>query len=114
MAFVQIGYQPEAIEDSDPDTEDATGGYTPPYINGSTDDVTNSAGVPRGADGSLLFIETVRDRVRYPPFSIIDTIAAPHEVGHQFGLKGDLPGFGIMYNSTEAPVFVDRPLNVLR
>ena len=114
VVYIQVAYQPDGLEDSDPDTEDSTGGYTPPYINGKTDDVTSSADVTRGADGSLLFIETVRDRVRYPPVSIIDTIAAPHEVGHQFGLKGDLPGFGIMLNSTEAPVFVDRHLNVLR
>jgi hypothetical protein len=114
VAYVQIGYQPEAIEDSDPDVEDATGAYTPRYTNGTTDDVTSSAGVTRGADGSLLFIETMRDRVRYPPTSIIDTIAAPHEVGHQFGLKGDALGFGIMFNSSEAPAFVDRHLNMLR
>ena len=114
VVYIQVAYQPGTNEDSDPDTDDSVGGYTPPYIGGSTDEVTSSAGVTRGADGSLIFIETMRDRVRYPPISIIDTIAAPHEVGHQFGLKGDMPTFGIMFNSTEAPVFVDKHLNVLR
>jgi hypothetical protein len=114
VVYVQIAYQPDPTEDSDPGTESAAGGYTPSYTNGTTDEVTSSASVTRGADGSLLFIETVRDRIRYPPLSIMDTIAAPHEVGHQFGLKGDAAGFGIMFNSSEAPVFVDKHLNVLR
>jgi len=111
VAYVQVAYQPEALTDFDPNTESSTGGYT--IVNGDTDDVSSSAGVPIGGDGSLVFIETMRDRVRFPG-SILDTITAPHEVGHQFGLKGDAAGFGIMFNSSEPPVFVDRHLNVLR
>ena len=111
MVYVQVDYQPDAVHDFDPNTETSVGGYTSPFA--LTDDVTNSAGVPRGGNGSLVFVETMRDRVRFPG-SIIDTISAPHEVGHQFGLQGDAAGFGIMFNSSESPVFVDRHLNVLR
>lgn len=41
---------------------------------------------------------------------------APHEVGHQFGLKGDASGFGLMSSSGSGQplTFVDRHLNILR
>lgn len=71
------------------------------------DTVTNSAGVPEGSQGSIIFLETMKDvgGVRY------DT--APHEIGHQFGLKGDVPNLGIMSYGTDT-FFVPQHLNVFR
>lgn len=37
----------------------------------------------------------------------------PHEIGHQFGIRGDTPGFGLMSYNNEL-TFVDRHLNVIR
>lgn len=81
---------------------------------GVTDSVTNSAGVPRGGDRTLVFQETSRDIDQLDMRGDENRRAtAPHEVGHQFGLAGDVPGYHIMsiYESLD---FVDTHLNVLR
>ncbi len=58
VLYVQVTYQGPQARDCDPNTENATVGQTPSY--GSTNDVTNSAGVPQGGQGSLVALETSR------------------------------------------------------
>lgn len=85
VAYVQIAYQPLSSVDCDPNQEGeqisgCSGGVTP--AEGNVDSVTSSSTVPVGGEGSLVFIETVRDfhlgrnRVR--------ARTVPHEIGHQF------------------------------
>ena len=62
--------------------------------------------IPTGGDFSLIFEESTQDYDKYlgtilPPadFSVkVTEVVAPHELGHQFGLKGDAMGsqFNIM------------------
>ena len=94
-----------------------TGGAT---VNIHTvDDVTSASQVPVGSQGSLVFIETMRDLdlflITGGDWSDFRIRSAPHEIGHQFGIEGDAAGvdFGIM-NPTGDLKFVDRHLNVLR
>lgn len=91
--------------DNDPGPEETgRGGITYAVM---ADDASSEATVPKGSEGSILFLETVRDSG-----GLLPIVSAPHEVGHQFGLKGDATGFGLM--SVEGTTFVDRHLNVLR
>lgn len=108
----QVAYQPRVDEDCDPDSESAVVGSTPGY--GFNDDVVNSAGVARGADGSFLFLETIKDDDHRYQNTEDSMVTAPHEAGHQFGLGGDAAGFGVMGIAGEPSVFVARHLNVLR
>lgn len=115
VVYLQLGYQGDLAQDIDPATEPATSGATTQI--GSVDDVTSSAGVVTGGQGSLIFVEGSRDGDL--TIMIGDDFklrTAPHEVGHQFGIRGDAPGFGIMSQSGsgEPLRFVDRHLNVLR
>jgi len=116
VVYVQIGYQGDLTQDIDPATEPATAGATTQF--GSVDDVTSSAGVVTGGQGSLVFIESSRDGdLTIMIGDDFKVRTGPHEVGHQFGLRGDAPGFGIMSQSGsggEPLRFVDRHLNVLR
>jgi len=116
VVYVQIGYQGDLPQDIVPATEPATAGATTQF--GSVDDVTSSAGVVTGGQGSLVFIESSRDGdLTIMIGDDFKVRTGPHEVGHQFGLRGDAPGFGIMSQSGsggEPLRFVDRHLNVLR
>ncbi len=113
VAYVQIGYQHSTVEDEDPENENSTFGATKGQL--STDDVTNESGVPLGSEGSLVYIEVMRDGHRSANPARIKTI--PHEIGHQFGLRGDdrIPNinFGLMGYSTGLN-FIDRQINVIR
>jgi hypothetical protein len=76
--------------------------------------VSNSNEVPKGTFGSIVFIETQRDIDRRGYDLLIRS--APHELGHQFGIRGDdlnVPQFGIM-NPQGALIFGPRHLNILR
>jgi hypothetical protein len=115
VVYLQMGYQGDLTMDIDPGTEPALGGATTQV--GSVDDVTGSAGVVIGGQGSLVFVEGSRDGdITIMIGDDFKLRTAPHEVGHQFGLRGDAAGFGIMSQSTsgEPLSFVDRHLNVLR
>ncbi len=74
--------------------------------------------VPKGSEGSLVYVETIRDfdanvdRTIFPNPDF-RTRSAPHEVGHQLGLAGDKPNFGIM-TGDETPKFVPSHINILR
>jgi hypothetical protein len=55
------------------------------------------SGIPAGGTISFVYQETLtdqgRDNILLPNWTIPDSeIAAPHELGHQFGLNGDQPG----------------------
>jgi hypothetical protein len=115
VVYLQIGYQGDPVEDVDPGTEQANGGITTAL--GTTDDVTSSAGVPQGGEGSLVYVESSRDGdLNLMLGDDFKVRTAPHEVGHQLGLSGDAPALGIMSTSGsgEPLRFVDRHLNVLR
>lgn len=113
VVYMQISYQGETIEDCDPNEEDCLAGVTPGSIF-FVDGVTNEQQVPTGAHGSLVYIETMRDFDNYSrrDFRIR---SVPHEIGHQFGIRGDDPtmNFGIMNPSGDLR-FVDQHLNMIR
>lgn len=85
-------------------------GYTIPF---DTDEASSESSVPIGAQGSLTFIEAMRDGNASTNNSRIKTV--PHEIGHQLGLRGDQPGneFGLM-NYNNLLTLVDKYVNVLR
>ena len=115
VVYLQIGYQGDLTQDCDPYTEGSTGGITVQY--GVVDDVTNSSGVPQGGQGSHVYVEASRDGdLAFMLGDDLKVRTAPHEVGHQFGLKGDALGFGLMSQSGsgEPLSLVDRHLNILR
>ena len=104
VVYIQLAYQGDEKHDNDPAVEkDVPLGVT--YANQTKDDVKGETQVPTGGHCSLLFLETIKEEQ-----GNIDGVA-PHEVGHQFGLWGDKPGFGIMDSGWG---FVPRHLNVLR
>lgn len=113
IGYILVGY--EATEgDVDPVTDGALGGVSPPVnrLTAWTDDVTDSRNVTRGSISSIIYIESMRDEdvTDGGDFKIR---TAPHELGHQFGLAGDEPGFGVM--SVEDPLqFVPRHINIMR
>jgi hypothetical protein len=108
VVYVQLGYQGGTTNDGDPDSEFIIAGITDLDQATASNDATSEASVPRGGQGSFVFLEAARD---------VDRRArpAPHEIGHQFGLKGDdkRTDFGIM-NTTGSLAFVPKHLNVLR
>jgi len=79
--------------------------------------VTSSEDVPAGGEGSLIYLEVIRDSLvnRGGQSIDVDKRIVPHEVGHQFGLQGDIPIFyGIMSNGVAPNTFVPDHLNVMR
>jgi len=114
VVYVQIGYQPDSTADGDPDSETMFVGGLTVTDNGNdlTNDVTNP-NVPKGAEASIVFLETMRDGVRHGFRNLIKG-TVPHEIGHQFGLKGDDTGFGIMSGASPTLTFVPRHINILR
>lgn len=111
VVYVKVAYQHSRELDRDPDLE---GSPDPNWVLGvaftpeAADSVSQFVNYPRGGEGSLIYLETIRDEGA----PLLDARVPPHEVGHQFGLKGDRPGFGIMSVATSA--FVETHLNVLR
>jgi hypothetical protein len=112
VVYLQLAYQGGVTEDVDPDNESIIVGITDLDEATASNDATSEASVPRGGQGSLVFLESARDADRRAR-------PAPHEVGHQFGLKGDgylyrdRTDFGIM-NPTGPLAFIPSHLNVLR
>lgn len=118
VVYVQVGYQPGPPDDNDPYNENELTGVTIRLGGVSVDTVVDSSGVPRGGEGALVFIETMRDADRQEGLgSVRNRVGtAPHEIGHQFGLQGDARNFGIMSSGggIEPLVFIPEHLNVLR
>jgi len=117
ITYVQLGYQPDVGRDYDPDRETSRPLFGATDANPRsdvTDNATGVADVPRGGEHTILYLETIRDYARINGERFLARIA-PHEIGHQFGLKGDTTsGFGIMSYRDAANEFVPTHLNVLR
>ncbi len=106
VAYIIFSYQPGTSKDLDNNlTESATTGITPGlacdcYLSSSCPrPASTCASLPTGWQGSFVFLEVSQDLRKLwlnPPspftpktFNEIET-TVPHELGHQFGLKGDL------------------------
>jgi hypothetical protein len=113
VSYLVFGYQGPLTDDFDgvqgSTAEDATGGVA--LQNGPSCDCLNSStcpagspspfactGIPRGADGAIVFQEVIRDLVTYflnPPSPLLPrnitdiATTTPHELTHQFGIRGD-------------------------
>lgn len=114
VVYLQIAYQGARVMDNDPSSEIARLGVTP--IFGDEDFlVTTPCKVPQGGVGSLVYLEVQKDGTQEYPTreSEFKEGTAPHEVGHQFGLRGDRSGFGIM-GPNEQLIFIDPHLQILR
>lgn len=114
VVYLQIAYQGARLKDNDPSSESATFGVTPSP--GSADFfVTRPCEVPQGGFGALVYLEIQKDGTMEHPTrgAEFNEGTAPHEVGHQFGLRGDRSGFGIMGNN-EQLIFTDPHLQILR
>lgn len=115
VVYVQIAYQGDLAEDIDGDyTPDGypigTGGIT---VDAAKDVVSGELDVPRGGDGSLVFLEVSRDMEK--TIGLIANIkVTPHEIGHQFGLLGDRPSWWIMSPANEPLAFKPEHINLLR
>lgn len=121
VVYIQIAYQPGVSEDCDPNNESCKFGQIPAFLLNSTDFVRNYNDVTAGEQGALIFIEDMRDEAKNYPNSPIEPSfkTIPHEIGHQFGIRGDnrapltLPDQGIM-GYGKGRTFVDEHLNILR
>jgi hypothetical protein len=125
VVYLLLAYQPQNDRDHDLNIEPSIeGGLT--WAIAANSVTSKEEVVELGANGSLLFLETMRDRDADPidrttiPISIANPPydyrkrAAPHEIGHQMGLAGDTgPEWGLM-NDRGTPVFVAAHLNILR
>lgn len=104
IVYLQIGYQGPTIEDYDPNDGGGPIGTTRfdrTISQDSTNNVTNSSQVPKGAKASFLYVEMIQEAATRNLIYGADNyrVVAPHEVGHQFGLAGDTypPGGGVEY-----------------
>ena len=121
VVYIQFCYQGHVALDLDLNDELGLLGVTDSEpLTDTTDSVIDSGGVKRGGEGSLIFLEVMKDTFVINPvfFTFVDRRTVPHEVGHQFGLQGDNPQpfiGGIMSTSGIAPFdFVPQHLNILR
>lgn len=124
VGYLQVGYQGDSTLDFDPDSQfsgSQLAGTPQDQGNANTSDSVNStcSNMPRGEVGSILFQESTRDF-----FNIVhqanpnisnDNLVAPHELGHQFGLRGDVfgVGWGIM-GDVGIATFAPAHLHILR
>ena len=123
VVYIQFCYQGPVTLDFDVNEEEGGGllGVTDSEpLTDTTDSVIDSGGVKRGGEGSLIFLEVIKDAFLISPGfnTFVDKRTVPHEVGHQFGLQGDNPQpfiGGIMSTSGIAPFdFIPQHLNILR
>jgi hypothetical protein len=116
VVYVQIAYQGGVERDCDDNNERCLGGVTPNSIF-IVNDVTQESQVPDGSQGSLAFIEVMKDFNIASNGNYFGLKVMPHEIGHQFGISGDdsEPGtdFGLM-GASNGLTFIDRHLNVIR
>ena len=114
VVYLQIAYQGGEKVDNDPKTEDTEGGITT-FTGKAVDAVTNDDDVPPGGEGSLVYLEASRDGDLQTGNDFLQRVA-PHEIGHQFGIKGDGPAVqGLMsIKLGSALTFSEAHLNVLR
>lgn len=120
IGYIIIGYQTDYLQGDYLGRSPILGGIaTSPNASAanSVNEVTDSRNVPQGHVGALLWIENIRDwdliggedvRVR----------SAPHELGHQFGLKGDVNisvlNWELMGYGTTSKMFAPKHVNVMR
>lgn len=120
VTYIQLGYQGGISVDRDPDVDPGIIdpgtdlGRTPVF--GSADTIPGDCtGVPRGGDGSVIYLESVRDLFYVNYRDKDDGATVPHEVGHQFGLDGDETGQGLMSSDPkEGQTFIGSHLHILR
>jgi hypothetical protein len=122
MTYIALIYQGEDTNDADGrqangDIEPGSGGGT--SAGGNTiDDLVAGSPLPTGGNSTLIYLETARDNEINTIFSgnspEWNAGTAPHEIGHQMGLKGDNPNFGIMASTGATFNFIDRHKNILR
>lgn len=107
IAYLLISYQGSRPNDCDGQFEDETN----PCVGGAgialsekdvVDIVSSNKDVPKGVYGSAIFVESLRDDlitnrkrvfdldVTPPDNDIMFHTAVPHEIGHQFGISGDI------------------------
>lgn len=110
VVYVQIAYQPTVEEDCDPNRGACTAGISVGSIF-DVDNVTNEAQVPTGSQGSLIFIESTRDG--NDTSNNLRLKAAPHKIGHQFGINGD-DASPFLMGYSPGLMFEDKHLNVIR
>lgn len=89
IGYLLLGYQ--SSDNFDPPEEGATLGIAPPAGDPSTsavNSVNSWLEVPVGSIGAIIYLETMRDADMIDGQNLrIKT--SPHELGHQFGLRGD-------------------------
>ncbi|MEJ2647986.1 MAG: right-handed parallel beta-helix repeat-containing protein [Sedimentisphaerales bacterium] len=114
VAYLLIAYQGDIKEDNDPDSErNETSGITRMFGT-PINRIKCGGSAPQGGAGSFIFLETIRDiEDEYGTFSISMGVV-PHELGHQFGIKGDRSGMGIMSSPFESGGFTKEHLKILR
>ncbi len=110
IAYLLLGYQSEVNHDPPGD-----GLYGVTIVGGTADSINSFSEVPYGGNGAILFLETMRDAdVTYGDTYRIWT--SIHELGHQFGLKGDYPfDMGVMGSAGSSDFhFVPKHIKILR
>jgi hypothetical protein len=97
VGYFLVGYQEATNEDGDGETA-VVAGTNPPSILCDCYQSTSCIGtsctvIPKGGSGALIFQEAMQDATKtfFSAGQVIRVIGttAPHELGHQFGLKGD-------------------------
>lgn len=126
IGHLLIGYQPDnaweppddptlppVVLDGDPNAP-VVGGTAPPisYLIAWTDSVVDFRTVTRGSISAIIYIEAMRDSDLFDGGDY-KVRAASHELGHQFGLRGDVEDFGIM-SADEPLYFVPAHINIMR
>ena len=98
-----------------------TEGGDTPGMGRVVDFVKGTKDVPKGGEGSLIYVEASRDndaQSESEAEAVRDALkrVPPHEVGRQFGLRGDGPASqGIMsVQERSSHKFVEEHLNMLR
>lgn len=132
VVYLQVGYQGPADSDYDPNNLGGPIGLTRfdrSNVEDTADSVTDWRQVPKGSRSSFLYLEMIQEAATRNLIFGTDNyrVVAPHEVGHQFGLRGDTypPGGGVDYgimSTSNGVVAVNPPylkfapthLNVLR